>query len=158
MQLTSPIKALICEASKIIVRSEFDSQVGDFDLKSKADNIMKKHKHCELIKAWADGAEVEYYCTSVQEWYFIETPLWCESTSYRIKPQPKRRLLNREEMEGLVGEPLRLKGGDSIFIATSFIRTNLGAELLKVGDLRYTADSLDANFTLFDYSPLTVEE
>jgi len=50
---------------------------------------MKPHKHAELIKAWADGAEIEYL-TERKEWvekhkYFP----WWETSEYRIKPQPK---------------------------------------------------------------------
>jgi len=43
-----------------------------------------KHKHCELIKAWAEGAEIEYLFIS--EWKPIEKPSWDEKTEYRVKP------------------------------------------------------------------------
>jgi hypothetical protein len=42
------------------------------------------HKHCELIKAWADGAEIEIL--SDDEWCFIKHPSWYKNTEYRIKP------------------------------------------------------------------------
>lgn len=46
-------------------------------------------KHADLIKAWADGAEIEYFSEMRQEWSDIETPSWDETTKYRIKPEPK---------------------------------------------------------------------
>lgn len=48
------------------------------------------HKHAELIKAWADGAEIEYK-EGWREWKKCEgqTPVWDVYTNYRIKPEPK---------------------------------------------------------------------
>jgi hypothetical protein len=48
---------------------------------------MKPHKHAELIKAWADGAEIQYKQIG-GEW-ITEEPLWCEEYEYRIKPESK---------------------------------------------------------------------
>ena len=53
----------------------------------------KKHKHCELIKAWADGAEIEeraVNCDYDNDWYVFDG-LWSEDSAfeYRIKPEPK---------------------------------------------------------------------
>lgn len=50
---------------------------------------MKPHKHAELIKAWADGAEIEYWSEFKQMWKDEWKPVWNESTQYRIKPTPK---------------------------------------------------------------------
>lgn len=48
----------------------------------------KARKHAELIKAWADGAEIQ--CQSLNnEWEDVFMPSWYESTVYRIKPTPK---------------------------------------------------------------------
>lgn len=49
----------------------------------------KPHKHAELIKAWADGAEIEMYSDIMKEWVFIISPSWCADMEYRIKPEPK---------------------------------------------------------------------
>ena len=50
---------------------------------------MSKHKHAELIKAWADGAEIECYCRFTSRWFYKPNPNWSESLEYRIKPKPK---------------------------------------------------------------------
>ena len=48
---------------------------------------MKPHKHAELIKAWADGAEIEFYTEG--KWIKTETPKWDWGLTYRIKPKVK---------------------------------------------------------------------
>lgn len=49
------------------------------------------HKHAEVIKAWADGAEIELWSTFERRWKDLtaEWPAWCEDILYRIKPQPE---------------------------------------------------------------------
>lgn len=53
---------------------------------------MKPHKHAELIKAWADGAEIEIL-TSMGEWVEAPFPAWTNECEYRIKPEPKPDLV-----------------------------------------------------------------
>lgn len=45
------------------------------------------HKHAELIKAWADGADIEYRGVSYG-WYYAASPKWYVHDTYRIKPAP----------------------------------------------------------------------
>lgn len=46
------------------------------------------HKHCQFIKAWAEGIEIEVRTNS--GWSHIgEHPAWAEMNEYRIKPEPK---------------------------------------------------------------------
>jgi hypothetical protein len=49
---------------------------------------MKPHKHAEIIKAWAEGAEIEAQ-GSLGHWYAILEPRWHADVDYRIKPTPK---------------------------------------------------------------------
>jgi hypothetical protein len=49
---------------------------------------MKPHKHAELIKAWADGAEIEYR-ENDSPWFSAPRPVWNDWQEYRIKPEPK---------------------------------------------------------------------
>lgn len=46
------------------------------------------HKHAELIKAWADGADIEVKGPLDKEWY-PSKPDWHDELEYRIKPEPK---------------------------------------------------------------------
>ena len=48
---------------------------------------MARHKHADLIHAWADGAEIQVLNNG--RWIDIYYPSWSEYAEYRIKPQPK---------------------------------------------------------------------
>ena len=52
---------------------------------------MKYNKHYDLILAWANGAEVEYYRNygDYKIWVNCTNPVWDENREYRIKPEPK---------------------------------------------------------------------
>lgn len=59
---------------------------------------MKPHKHAKLIKAWADGSEIEirtqYPDKSWSNWEVFEEPRWGISyAEYRIKPELKPNYL-----------------------------------------------------------------
>lgn len=47
-----------------------------------------KHKHAELIKAWADGAKIQYF-SGLGYWNDIDYPGWLPTEEYRIKPDPR---------------------------------------------------------------------
>lgn len=49
----------------------------------------KPHKHADLIKAWADGAEIQYLHAGSSEWETITHLNWSGDGDYRIKPEPK---------------------------------------------------------------------
>jgi hypothetical protein len=44
-----------------------------------------KHKHVTLIKAWADGAQIEKFCQRTKKWVVTDHPTWAEDTEYRIR-------------------------------------------------------------------------
>ncbi len=51
-----------------------------------------QHKWNKEIKAWADGAEIEWSFAGeiIGSWKIADTPDWdCEKYDFRIKPQPK---------------------------------------------------------------------
>ena len=50
---------------------------------------MAKHTHCELIKAWADGASIQYQSPVNGEWRDTEFLSWDVNKQYRIKPKEK---------------------------------------------------------------------
>jgi hypothetical protein len=47
------------------------------------------HKHAALIKAWADGAEIEFRWDCLDDWRRITAPRWDQDGDYRIKPEPR---------------------------------------------------------------------
>jgi hypothetical protein len=48
-----------------------------------------KHKHADLIHAWADGAQIEVKHPSNGSWWDATPPAWNLDYEYRIKPEPK---------------------------------------------------------------------
>lgn len=51
--------------------------------------MSNKHKHYDLIVAWAEGKQIQYYNAGCSNWHDIEHPNWGENTQYRIKPESK---------------------------------------------------------------------
>ena len=48
-----------------------------------------KHKHYDMIVAWASGAIIEVFDPHIEEWEIVKEPGWYENVQYRIKPEPK---------------------------------------------------------------------
>lgn len=48
-----------------------------------------KHKHSDLIHAWADGAEIQVYSFYEKKWIDSPSPVWDSECQYRIKPKEK---------------------------------------------------------------------
>lgn len=53
---------------------------------------MQPHIHAELIKAWADGAEIEFRVFDDDRlgWEPVSFPSWDTEYFYRVKPQPHK--------------------------------------------------------------------
>lgn len=47
------------------------------------------HKYAEVIKAWADGAEIEVKYPSETTWRACVNPIWDLVHEYRVKPTPE---------------------------------------------------------------------
>ena len=51
--------------------------------------MSKAHKWAKEIKAWADGAEIEFKASN-GSWVLVQSPAWYSDLyEFRIKPQPK---------------------------------------------------------------------
>jgi len=50
-----------------------------------------KHKHYDVIVAWANGEEIEYRLGPNGYWISIVDPSWLHSTEYRIKPKKVKK-------------------------------------------------------------------
>ena len=57
----------------------------------------KVHPHAALIKQWAEGAEIEYFSGSMQDWRSTNEPSWSPGIKYRIRPVNKVVYLNMYE-------------------------------------------------------------
>ena len=83
------------ERSKVWITHETGSFTGE-DLWSFPDQFepieeetQKAHMHKDLIVAWANAAEIEFYNDYDSRWIAIEHPTWRVDTKYRIKPKPE---------------------------------------------------------------------
>jgi hypothetical protein len=50
------------------------------------------NKHAELIKAWADGAEIEVRYPNAVSWTLVQYPKWTESLEYRVKQKRPKEI------------------------------------------------------------------
>jgi hypothetical protein len=66
-----------------------------------------KHKHADLIKQWADGAQIEWRGMNGDWCSIAGTPAWSIETVYRIKPEPKPDVFRNITVEATIfhGEP-----------------------------------------------------
>jgi hypothetical protein len=64
---------------------------------------LKPRPHADVIKAWADGAEIECWDDSRKEWYFQARPSFWTKSKYRIRisSEPRYRLA-RMQMPTLI--------------------------------------------------------
>ena len=82
-----PIKAYSADLEKFsfMVWKSVDTAEESWEYRIKEVISKKGRPHADIIKAWADGAEIEWYDPMTNGWKFIVYPTWREDTKYRIK-------------------------------------------------------------------------
>lgn len=45
------------------------------------------HKHADLIRAWADGAQIQVFSKRWKRWMDTAKPTWDDDSQYRIKTE-----------------------------------------------------------------------
>lgn len=78
-----------------------------------------KHKHADLIHAWADGAQIEVKHPSNGSWWDANPPCWDTNYEYRIKPEPKPDIVRQVVVEAT--SPMWIK----VFESSKFLPPNL---------------------------------
>ena len=71
---------------------------------------MQAKKHSEMIKAWADGYEIEAFNPERQVWVSTPEPGWFDDIEYRVKPGEIRRpriteIYGQLELNPFTGDP-----------------------------------------------------
>jgi hypothetical protein len=51
--------------------------------------MKKPHIHADVIKAWADGAEIEICMNTFDVWIPVAHPNWLPDMRYRVQPEPQ---------------------------------------------------------------------
>lgn len=52
--------------------------------------MTQRHKHADVIIAWAEGAEIECRGQPSRGWITVTNPVWSEECEYRAKPLAKK--------------------------------------------------------------------
>lgn len=68
---------------------------------------MTKHKHSEVIHAWADGATIKYSWVG-ETWVIAKDPMWSEDIQYRVKKQEYEEY-SFQDAELLIGKIIKRK-------------------------------------------------
>jgi len=76
-----------------------------------------KHIHCDLIIAWANGAEIQVYFELKNTWLDVKTPMWDNDEEYRIKPKPPCDIVRQ-----IVAE---ISGAAAVYVVGSAVPPNL---------------------------------
>ena len=50
----------------------------------------QRHKHADVIIAWAEGKDVQVWDDEVKRWWGVINPSFYEDRKYRIKPPAKK--------------------------------------------------------------------
>ena len=74
--------------------------------KFKVVDTSKYHKHRELIIAWANGEEIEFWWDIHQVWAPTQSPAWFESYTYRIKTTEPTELELLEQKHKELGDAI----------------------------------------------------
>ena len=105
---------------------------------------MKPHKHASLIKAWADGAEIqEKIYNSVSEiyvWVDKALPRWIPEYEYRVKPR---------EFENGARYPVirkRCLKGIACYANGSFYIPGMSIARYKIDELTWIGDKLEIDW------------
>lgn len=82
-----PIKAYSADLAKFsfMTWKSVDSAEDSWKYRIKEVISKKGRPHADIIKAWADGAEIEWFNHRTGVWEFIVDPSWREDDKYRIK-------------------------------------------------------------------------
>ena len=86
------------------------------------------HKHADLIKQWADGAEIEFRIANGEWAECLADPIWTTDVyQYRIKPEEKKPVVRWlwADKNGLCTKNLcdEFEKGDSYTIKLEWSRT-----------------------------------
>lgn len=78
------------EDKYLLVGEQKYFDVGDVEIMEEVEMKNTPHKHVQVIKAWADGAKIQYNTPrGWVDWLGDNSPSWDACSNYRVKPVPK---------------------------------------------------------------------
>ena len=89
--------------------------------------MRQRHKHADVIIAWAEGAGVQVWDRGPKRWCDVKTstPIFVEDWEYRVKPPAKKyrvALLHKYKEEPLVVAANSQSTADSFEFLPNFVR------------------------------------
>ena len=116
-----------------------------------------KHKYCELIKQWADGAKVQYlyFDGNINVWIDTNCPSWEPKFQFRIKPEPKYVPFTYETAlaNSLQKKAIRYKGSTEVVTILAF-----NTEYVFILDFTRPYKYLLEHYEFLDGSPCGILE
>ena len=86
----------------------------------------KPRKHSEMIKAWADGADIEWYDRGTEKWIPVSgPPSWWKDDKYRIKTT--RELVCHINSDGEISSV----GSGNLSLTFNLLGELISAEVIK---------------------------
>ena len=82
--------------NKVTVCCSICGEDSDVELISKS----TRHKHYDLIVAWADGADIEFDAGH-NHWLLADPPMWDDTVEYRLAQNPEIIVLNGKKYKQL---------------------------------------------------------
>lgn len=122
-----PIKAYSADLEKFsfMVWKSVDSTEESWEYRIKEVISKKGRPHADLIKVWADGADIEFFNPITEKWEFVSHPSWRKDDNYRIKTT--RELVCHINQEGKIISV----GAGNLSLAFNLLGELISAEVIK---------------------------
>lgn len=118
-------------------------------------NNKQPHPHAELIKAWADGAKIQFFLED--SWIDCKSPFWLHDRKYRIKPEEFDWVEFNGENYPILGEQVlvRLKVRNQIAYAVATVQKECGHTFFELWDDNFSCATELSDVTHWKFfSPL----
>lgn len=104
----------------------------------------KPHVHADIIKAWADGAEIEFFDESYSYWCPMGqvTPSFDPCLQYRVSPKVPANVVLEEYVE-LVGAPYQRHAQIRKTIHQNNVRLTFHSQTMKLIHAEVIKDETD---------------
>jgi len=106
-----------------------------------------RHKHADLIHEWAEGAEIEFYDHSVDQWKPILHPTFGTNCDYRVKPTPEPVRVDWTH-EGMDikddGYYVTVESYDELLAYAQQVKHNSSVTMDELGEMRYRAEAAES--------------
>lgn len=106
-------------------------------------------KHKEVIQAFLDGEDVEYWNKYDRKWHCLSTPQFQSDTEYRVKPKEEIIPMDFSDAERLIGKTVKHKDSEEYGIITS-----ITASVVQTGSYYYSYKDLMDQYEFLDGSPI----